>query len=68
MKNIKRQLSTLTYQASGALSSRAAQLTASADQIKWAVGQLSTNPITAVKDLSSAIGGLKGKSSRSLLS
>lgn len=61
LTNVQKQLATLKTQGGGRFSSLTKDLSASVDQITKAAGELTTNPAAAVKDLTAALTGLKGK-------
>lgn len=61
LKNIESELKTLKGQAGGAFAGQANSLTASINQIKKASAMLGTNPVAAVKQLTTSLTGLKAK-------
>lgn len=61
LKNVQTQLAALKGQGGGQFSGMTGGLTASVNQIEKAAGELTTNPTAAVKQLTTALAGLKGK-------
>jgi hypothetical protein len=61
LKNIQTQLTALKGQGGGQFSAMTGELTASVNQIQKAAAELTTNPTTAIKQLTTALTGLKGK-------
>ena len=61
LTNVQKQLATLKTEGGGRFSGLTKNLSASVDQITKAAGELTTNPAAAVKDLTTALTGLKGK-------
>jgi hypothetical protein len=61
LTNVQKQLAALKTQGGGRFSGMTSDLGASVNQIAKAAGELTTNPAAAVKDLTTALTGLKGK-------
>jgi hypothetical protein len=61
LTNVQKQLAALKTQDGGRFSGLSGDLSASVNQITKAAGELTTNPAAAVKDLTAALTGLKGK-------
>jgi uncharacterized phage infection (PIP) family protein YhgE len=61
LKNIQTQLTALKGQAGGAFSSQAQELTSSVDQIKTASRKLSSDPMGAIRQLTTSLNSLKTK-------
>jgi hypothetical protein len=62
LKNVQSDVADLKAHATGSFATDLNGLSASMDQIKKAAGMLSSNPATAVKDLTAGVASLKAKS------